>query len=181
MIPRLASLLLIFVLAAPAAVAQSAAPEDHTAAGDYRELAKYIATTNYAAVLQHRDVARVLRALTGPHYERMSTLIDVTPIRYEPNSYIVLEGYTTGSGYNSPRQEKVMIVIGWGSLSMHAALRSPDETLVFAGTRHMDELLEPLGRFVREKQIREIETMGARESWLRIFDYRRSGNPQLWP
>lgn len=181
MIRRFLLALLVLVLLTPAVRAQTQTYTDYKTEGRNRELAQYIATTYYDKVLQHPGVAEALRALTGPYYERMSNLVDVTPIRYEPNSFLVLEGYTTRSAFNSPLQEKVMIVIGWGSLFMHAALRSPDETLVFAGTRHMDEMLEPLGRFVREKEIREIETMGARESSLRILDYRRKNNPQLWP
>lgn len=181
MIRCLALSLLALLLLAPAAGAQTREYTDYKTEGRNRELAQYIATTYYDKVLQHPGVAEALRALTGPYYERMSRLIDVTPIRYEPKSDLVLEGYTTRSAFNSPLQEKVMIVMDWHGVFMQAALRSPDETLIFAGTRHMDELLEPLGRFVREKDIREIETMGAREPWLRILDYRRTGNPQLWP
>lgn len=181
MIRRVVLSLLALVLLAPAVGAQPRDYTDYKTEGPNRELAQYIATTYYHKVLQYPGVAEALRALTGPYYERMSNLIDVTPIRYEPKSDIVLEGYTTRSAYNSPFQEKVMIVINWHTLYMHAALRSPDETLIFAGTRHIDELLDPLGRFVREKQIREIETMGAREPWIRILDYRRTGDPQAWP
>jgi hypothetical protein len=181
MIRRLALLLLGLVLLTPAAGAQTRDYTDYKTEGTYKEFAQYIATTYYDKVLQHPHVAKALQALTGPYYERMSNLVDVTPIRYAPKHDIVLEGYTTRSAYDSPFQEKVMIVMDWYGVFIHAALRSPDETLIFAGARHIDELLDPLGRFVREKEIREIETMGAREPWIRILDYRRTGNPQTWP
>lgn len=181
MIRRPALFLLCLVLLAPAAGAQTREYTDYKTEGRYKEFAQYIATTYYDKVLQHPHVAKRLQALTGPYYERVSNLVDVTPIRYEPKRHIVLEGYTTRSAYDSPFQEKVMIVMDWNGVFIQAVLRSPDETLIFASTPHIDELLEPLGRFVREKEIHEIETMGAREPWIRILDHQRTGNPQTWP
>lgn len=181
MIRHLTLLLLGLVLLAPAARAQAQDYTDYKTEGRYKELAQYIATTYYDKVLQHPGVAEALRALTGPYYERMSNLIDVTPIRYEPKGDIVLEGFTTKAPYNSPEHEKVMIVINWGTLYMHAALRTPTETLIFADDDYMDELLEPLSFFVRSKEANDLRGRARSETWFRFLDYRRNGDPQIWP
>lgn len=181
MIRRTACLLLGLLLLAPAAHAQVQDYTDYKTEGRYKELAQYIATTYYDKVLQHPEVAKALRALTGPYYERMSNLVDVAPIRYEPKGDIVLEGFTTRAPYNSPEHEKVMIVINWGTLYMHAALRTPTETLIFADDDYMDELLEPLSFFVRNKEASSLRGRARSETWFRFLDYRRNGDPQIWP
>jgi hypothetical protein len=165
----------------PAQAADNAGPEDMKTFGRHAAaLSPAIATTRYDQVLTHPVVAENLRRLTGPYYERISRLVQVQPVAYEPCCFLILQGYSAAADHRNPlTAEQVMIVVDWTSGESEAALRTPYETFVFSWTRYMGELLPRLSAFVREKAVHSIEVSGPHESWLRILDYRRQ-DPQVW-
>ncbi len=182
---RLLSLLLLATLPLAPSAAQAQPVEDMRMLGSYPELAGAIATLKYHLVLKHPVVEQNLRELTGPHYARIVTLSNTSPIGYAPSAELILRGYTADTAQQPENLiERVMIVVDWRSGQVWAALRKPDATLVFAPRYYMNELPSALRLFIRQKAVDDASLDNAEdppsEPWIRVFDYR-DDPPQLWP
>lgn len=182
--PRLLLLLVLALL--PLAPAQAAdPPDDMTRIGDYPELTRAIATTRYHLVLKHPVIEERLRELVGPHYDRMIELRNIDPVGYHPLFELVLAGTVADTMQKEEAQrDQAMIVVDWTTGRVWAALRKPEETLVFASRPYLNELPRPLRLFVREKALRRATLDRAEteppEDWIRILNYG-DDPPQLWP
>lgn len=180
-------LLVTLPLASSWAPAQAAddPPDDMATLGDYPELTRAIATKKYHLVLKHPVVQERLREIAGPHYDRLTSLGNVSPVGYQPSFQLILQGDTADTARKDEAlREHVMIVVNWGSGRVWAALRKPDETLIFGARPYLNELPWPMLLFVREKAVDAAVLDKAdtepSESWIRVLDYRDTP-PQLWP
>lgn len=136
---------------------------DYSRFGDYNELSRAIATTNYRAVLRHPTVAENLKTLAGPYYEWVTAFSEhVFPVGYYPGYWLILRGDSVRTDRKDRAQrEEIMIMVDWDTGYSIAALKNARETLVFAvldptAISPFAELPPPMAYFIREQQADEI-------------------------